>query len=212
MHKCNRILKHLPLNPRWVKLNTCHHSLEYAKEKSISINSTLLSSERTCRVLNLQGQQSGRLISGAYAAFRVFHEDLETWTRQLTLQDSKPEMSPLVFLKAQSCSRRTGSAQRLHQGKTEEEAKRDRRLKSPSHGIYVWSMRRSSPCSANIRERWALKVKPLCLCTPSQLPDLLAVYPGPNFSTYSLTNKPFKQSIPILTTIQFSCAALHPRR
>lgn len=39
-----------------------------------------------------------------------------------------------------------------------------------------------------------LQARPLCSCKSSQLPDLLALYPAPNFSMYSLTNKTFKQT------------------
>lgn len=55
-----------------------------------------------------------------------------------------------------------------------------------------------------------LQARPLCSCKPSQLPDSLALYPAPIFSMYSLTNKPFKQTI-LCRNHCFSGPALHSR-
>lgn len=41
---------------------------------------------------------------------------------------------------------------------------------------------------------------------------LLALYPASDFSMYSLTNKPFKQTIPVSTAVRFSRPALHSQR
>lgn len=133
--------------------------------------------------------------------YRVFHHCGETWARQLTSGQQT---------KAQSFGWRTCSAQRRHQGKTQEEARKARRLHRPRNWLHVWSMRRGSPRSANIRERCALTSKATPQRKPSQLPDSLALYPAPVFSVYSLTNKPFKQTI-LCRNHCFYGPALHSR-
>lgn len=100
---------------------------------------------------------------------------------------AQPEISPFVVLKTQSCDRRIGIAQRRLQRKAQGKFREDQRLDRATHGLHSWSMCRGNPSTTKAtsgRVR-CLQVRPLWMEPYTfSVPDLLALYPAPNFSTY----------------------------
>lgn len=200
INKCNTISKTLPIKSQVSKINTCHHSLEYANKKSTSMNCGWIQRGPAESWVSKDNNAGARYL----LCIQLLEFSTSVWKHGPgnSPQGSRPKHSRLA---GEHAVLREGTKVRLR-----------KKPEKPEDSTVLATGFMYGACAGAVHApptsgRGAhLQARPLCSCKPSQLPDSLALYPVPIFSMYSLTNKPFKQTI-LCRNHCFSGPALHSR-